>query len=116
MMARPGNVELLQGFMQNCEPGFMSPVWTGLEAKQAIARSKQLIQPLRAAVGLPFLGLIVVTRVLAPLKDRVLAALPMRYYSELPEIPIAVYAGFTILSVIAHRYAAMNLDVCLLQL
>ncbi len=77
----------------------------GQEGWQAIAKSKHVIQPLRAAVALPFLGLIVITRILKPLQGRVLAALPMRYYRELPEIPIAVYIGFVVLSVILHRYA-----------
>ena len=61
------------------------------------------MQPLRAAVALPFLGLILFTRFLNPLKGIVLAALPMRYYHDLPEIPIVLYFGFTVLAVIIHR-------------
>ena len=75
----------------------------GQEGWQAIAKSKQVIQPLRAALALPFLGLLVVTRLLEPLKGHVLVALPVRYYRELPEIPIAIYVGLTILSVILNR-------------
>lgn len=75
----------------------------GQEGRKALERSKQLVQPLRAAVALPFLGLILFTRILTPLKGRLLAALPMRYYRELPEIPIALYFGFTVLAVIIHR-------------
>ena len=75
----------------------------GQEGWQAIAKSKQVIQPLRAALALPFLGLLVITRILEPLKGRVLVALPVRYYRELPEIPIAIYVGLTILSVILNR-------------
>lgn len=78
-------------------------VLEGQEGWQAIARSKEVIQPLRAAVALPFLGLIVVSRILEPLKGRVLAALPMRYYRELPEIPIVLYIGFSVVSVIINR-------------
>lgn len=78
-------------------------VLDGQEGRKALERSKQLVQPLRAAVALPFLGLILFTRILTPLKGRLLAALPMRYYRELPEIPIALYFGFTVLAVIIHR-------------
>lgn len=78
-------------------------VLEGREGWQAITRSKEVIQPLRAAVALPFLGLIVVSRILEPLKGQVLAALPMRYYRELPEIPIALYISFSVASVIINR-------------
>ena len=54
-------------------------------------------------MALPFLGLIVGTRILDPIKVRLLTALPMRYYRELPEIPIALYVGSAILSVIINR-------------
>ncbi len=54
-------------------------------------------------MALPFLGLIVVSRILEPLKGQLLAALPMRYYRELPEIPIAIYIGFLVVSVIINR-------------
>ncbi|KAL3143273.1 hypothetical protein ABBQ38_002118 [Trebouxia sp. C0009 RCD-2024] len=78
-------------------------VLDGQEGRKALDRSKQLVQPLRAAVALPFLGLILFTRILTPLKGRLLAALPMRYYRELPEVPIALYFAFTVLAVIIHR-------------
>ncbi|DBA68982.1 TPA: hypothetical protein ACH3X2_013154 [Trebouxia sp. C0005] len=78
-------------------------VLDGQEGWQAIARSKDLIQPLRAAVALPFLGLIVISRILDPLRLQVMAALPTRYYRELPEIPIALYIGFQVASVIVNR-------------
>lgn len=75
----------------------------GEEGRKALEKSKQLVQPLRAAVALPFLGLILFTRFLNPLKGIVLAALPTRYYHDLPEIPIVLYFGFTVLAVIIHR-------------
>ena len=78
-------------------------VRVGEKGWKALEKSKQVVQPLRAAVALPFLGLIIFTRLLDPLKGQALAALPMRYYRELPEIPIALYLGFTILAVIIHR-------------
>lgn len=95
-----GNASILR-FRLTADKAWLYAV--GQEGWQAIARSKTFIKPLRAAVALPFLGLIVGTRILNPLKMRLLTALPMRYYRELPEIPIALYVGSAILSVIINR-------------
>lgn len=61
------------------------------------------MKSLRAAAALPFLGLKIFTVLLKPFQGQVLAALPMRYFRELPEIPIALYVGFTVLGIMIHR-------------
>ena len=75
----------------------------GLNGKEAIARSREVVQPLRRAMGLPFLGLIVLAKIMSPLRLAVLARLPQRYYWDLPEIPLAAYIAITLFGVTMQR-------------
>lgn len=75
----------------------------GLDGKQAIARSKEVVQPVRRAMAVPFFGLIVLAKIMGPLRLAVLARLPQRYYWDLPEIPLAAYFGITLFGVVMQR-------------
>ena len=77
----------------------------GLNGKEAIARSREVVQPLRRAMALPFLGLIVLAKIMGPLRLAVLARLPQRYYWDLPEIPLVAYVGITLFGVTMQRCA-----------
>lgn len=56
-------------------------------------------------MALPFLGLIVLAKVMGPLRLAVLARLPQRYYWDLPEIPLVAYVGITLFGVTMQRCA-----------
>ena len=60
---------------------------TGLNA---IKRSMQLVKPIRWSVAMPFLAIIVFQRIVESGKERLIAVLPIRYYSELIEIPLGI--------------------------
>jgi hypothetical protein len=77
-----------------------------LEARQgldAVWRSRELIKPVRWALAPPFVGLVVAQRALESGKERVMAALPARFYREIIEIPAVVLIGGMVLSVYVAR-------------
>ena len=69
---------------------------TGKEGVAAVRRSQALLRRLRAPLLVPFVGLVVAGKVLQPLKAVALANLPARFYSTLPEIPIACLLGINL--------------------
>lgn len=77
-----------------------------LEARQglgAVWRSRELIKPVRWALAIPFVGLVVAQRALEIGKERAMAALPARFYRELIEIPAVVLIGGLVLTVYVAR-------------
>ena len=88
----------------------------GLEGEAAMARAKELVRPLRAAAALPFLGLMFLTNIMEPVKGQVLAAMPVRWYRELPEIPILVFIAFSLLTLVIQRSVTAACDLASLLL
>lgn len=64
-------------------------------------------------MAVPFFGLIVLAKIMGPLRLAVLARLPQRYYWDLPEIPLAAYFGITLFGVVMQRYVCNAADQCL---
>ncbi len=71
----------------------------------AIRRSQSLLKPLRWVLAGPFLGLLLSKRLLDVAKGLLLTAMPPRFYRQLPEVPIGILVGATLLSVVLARCA-----------
>ena len=70
----------------------------------ALKASKSLMRPLRSALAVPYVGLLLTTKLLAFLGQFALTALSPRIARDIPEIPLAVYVGVALTTLILHRY------------
>jgi hypothetical protein len=75
----------------------------GLKGLDAVKRSHTLVKPIRWALAVPFLGLVVSARGAEALKGQLLAAMPPRFYKELIELPAALLIGGFVLSLLLSR-------------
>lgn len=75
----------------------------GLSGTAAIKRSWQLLRTLRWQLAIPFVGLVVVGRLLEGLKATLLNAMPPRFYQELVELPLVVLLGGSVLTILISR-------------
>jgi hypothetical protein len=75
----------------------------GLHGLDAVKRSHKLIKPIRWALAIPFVGLVVSARGAEALKGQMLAAMPPRFYKELIELPAALLIGGFVLSLLLSR-------------
>ena len=66
--------------------------------------SKSLMRPLRSALAVPYVGLLLTTKLLAFLGQFALTALSPRIARDIPEIPLAVYVAVALTTLILHRY------------
>lgn len=75
----------------------------GLQGLDAVKRSHKLVKPIRWALAIPFVGLVVSQRGAEALKGQLLAAMPPRFYKELIELPAALLIGGFVLSLLLSR-------------
>jgi hypothetical protein len=75
----------------------------GAEGMAAVRRSRALLRPLRWALGVPFVGLVVAARLAEAGKGALLSAMPPRYYRELVELPLALMVGGAVLGAALAR-------------
>lgn len=75
----------------------------GLKGLDAVKRSHKLVKPIRWALAVPFVGLVVSARGAEALKGQILAAMPPRFYKELIELPAALLIGGFVLSLLLSR-------------
>lgn len=75
--------------------------WKG--AVEVVNESRKMLKPLRWRLAVPFVGLIVLQKVLEALKGAMLTSMPQRYYRELVEIPLVIVVGGTLVSVLMAR-------------
>ena len=76
----------------------------GYTGKKALARSKEVVQPVRLSLALPFVGFIILAKVADLIRLPIISLLPPRFIWELPEIPAVVFLGISLLSAILQRY------------
>lgn len=66
-----------------------------LRGWDAVKRSRELMKPIQWGASLPFVCIIICQRVIQVSKEKLIALLPVRFYYELLEIPLAILAlGF----------------------
>jgi hypothetical protein len=75
----------------------------GLKGLDAVKRSHTLVKPIRWALAVPFVGLVVSARGAEALKGQMLAAMPPRFYKELIELPAALLIGGFVVSLLLSR-------------
>ena len=75
----------------------------GLTGVDAVKRSHKLVKPIRWALAVPFVGLVVSQRGAEALKGQLLAAMPPRFYKELIELPAALLIGGFVLALLLSR-------------
>lgn len=73
------------------------------EGKQALVRSRELIKPMKWRVAVPFVGLIVLQKVLEAGKGALLTKMPQRFYKELVEFPLVVVIGGAVATLLLSR-------------
>lgn len=78
-------------------------VLEGQRGMAAIQRSRTLLHPMRWALAVPFVGLVVVARLLEAGKGAVLSAVPPRFYKELLEIPVTLVVGGAVAGMVLAR-------------
>jgi hypothetical protein len=74
-----------------------------LEGKAALERSQQLMQGYRYAYVVPYVLLIAALRGVESLKQLTLAALPVRWWQEVVEVPVLITAAFSLLWLLVAR-------------
>ena len=72
-------------------------------AVEVVNESRKMLKPLRWRLAIPFVGLIVLQKVLDAVKGAILKSMPQRYYRELVEIPLVIVVGGTLVSVVMAR-------------
>jgi hypothetical protein len=78
-------------------------VLEGRTGWDALKRSRTLIAPVKWALAVPFVGLVVAARLLEAVRGRLLASMPQRFYKELVEIPIVIVVGGAVAAVLLAR-------------
>jgi hypothetical protein len=74
-----------------------------LEGKAALERSQNLMQGYKYAYVLPYVLLIAALRGVDSLKQLTLAALPVRWWQEVVEVPVLITAAFSLLWLLVAR-------------
>ena len=76
-----------------------------LEGDEAIARSNELtkLSGVKKALLWPYVGLILLLRLVSLGRTPILSALPTHVVKDVPEIPFLIYCGFIFLSVVLSR-------------
>ena len=69
-----------------------------LRGLNALRRSQELMKPIKWSASLPFVGIIVSQRLVEMGKDKIIQAIPQRFYFELIEIPLVIIFVGTIAS------------------
>ena len=64
----------------------------------ALKRSRELMKPIKWSASLPFVGIIVSQRLVEMAKEKIIQAIPQRFYFELIEIPLAIIFVGTVIS------------------
>lgn len=65
---------------------------------RALQRSRELMKPIKWGASLPFVGIIVSQRLVEMAKEKIIQAIPQRFYFELIEIPLAIIFVGTVTS------------------
>lgn len=75
----------------------------GARGVDAVQRSRQLVRSWRWQLAIPFVGLVTAGRLVDMGKTALLNAMPPRYYTELVEVPAAIWAGGMVASILVAR-------------
>eukprot|EP00955_Chlamydomonas_euryale_P064875 359094-Chlamydomonas_euryale.AAC.22 len=76
---------------------------TGLNAKDALERSKEMMTGFRRGYAWPYLSLLVGIRLLDMIRTFLLAVMPPRYWQELVEMPIVLIVAFAFAKIVVIR-------------
>lgn len=121
-MARSPNgltfITLLASTLSPCPPPsllnalLLAAAPPGLEGRDAMQRSEQLMQGYRRTYAWPFAALILAIRALDMLRTLVLSFVPPRWWREVIELPIALVLLFGFVKIVVIRYAWLGEPVC----
>jgi len=75
----------------------------GLNAKDALERSKEMMTGFRRGYAWPYLSLLVGIRLLDMIRTFLLAVMPPRYWQELVEMPIVLIVAFAFAKIVVIR-------------
>lgn len=78
-------------------------IFEGSQGVDAIKRSWGLLKKLKWQLAVPFVGMVVGSRLVEAAKGYLLTAMPPRHYRELVELPILVVVAGAVLSLILAR-------------
>lgn len=78
-------------------------VLTGVKGKDALEKSKKLMKDFRTNYAWPFIWLIVLGRMLELVKEFVLVSMPVRWWSDVIEVPLAATAFFAVARLLLMR-------------
>ncbi|CAD7697200.1 unnamed protein product [Ostreobium quekettii] len=87
----------------NIQLALTAAVFEGETFKTALDRSKQLVEPLRPGLYLPFIFLFATPKILGMLRDLVIQTVPERLFAEVPELTWSLVAVLTVAAFLLDR-------------
>ncbi|GMH34168.1 hypothetical protein BSKO_02002 [Bryopsis sp. KO-2023] len=87
----------------NLQLALFSSVIDGLPGKAALLRSKELVEPIRPMLYLPYILLFVSPKFLGALRDYLLRVLPERLFTDVPELSWGLVVVISVTSFLIDR-------------